>query len=109
MGIATEDGVVLATYISQMLKAEAPKSNAELHKLILEAGQRRIRPCLMTIATTLIALLPIMTATGIGSDIMRPMAILVFGGMAMALLTLFVVPVLYAALEERKLRRKNVA
>ena len=107
LGIATEDGVVLGTYISQLLKANPPKNKAELHETILEAGLRRIRPCIMTIATTMLALIPVMTSSGLGADIMRPMAVPVFGGMAMALLTLFVVPVLYAVLEEAKLRREN--
>lgn len=108
-GIATEDGVVLGTYIQQMLNTKRLENVADLHERILEAGQRRIRPCLMTVATTLIALLPILTSTGQGADIMRPMAIPLFGGMTMALLTLFVVPVLYAALEERKLKRRKDA
>jgi Cu(I)/Ag(I) efflux system membrane protein CusA/SilA len=55
----------------------------------------------MTSATTILALLPVLTLTGRGADIMIPMAIPVFGGMAMALLTLFIVPVLYAWRGER--------
>ena len=58
----------------------------------------------MTSATTILALLPILTLTGRGSDIMIPMAIPSFGGMMAALLTLFTVPVLYCLREERKLR-----
>ena len=61
----------------------------------MEAGNRRVRACLMTNATTLLALLPILTSTGRGSDIMIPMAIPTFGGMTVALLSMFVVPVLY--------------
>jgi Cu(I)/Ag(I) efflux system membrane protein CusA/SilA len=77
----------------------------EVREAVIEAGQRRIRPCLMTTATTLLALLPVLTSTGRGSDIMVPMAIPSFGGMTVALVTLFVVPVLYSWLEERKVIR----
>ena len=57
----------------------------------------------MTTATTVLALMPVLTSTGRGSDVMVPMAIPCFGGMAIELLTLFVVPVLYCAIEETKL------
>jgi Cu(I)/Ag(I) efflux system membrane protein CusA/SilA len=73
----------------------------------LQAGARRIRPCLMTTATTLLALLPILTSSGLGAEIMVPMAIPSFGGMLIELLTLFVVPVLYCGREEWALRRRN--
>ncbi|MFP4283597.1 MAG: efflux RND transporter permease subunit, partial [Opitutales bacterium] len=66
----------------------------------IEAGVRRVRPAMMTSATTILALLPVLTSTGRGSDIMVPMAIPSFGGMLLALLTIFVVPVLYCAVEE---------
>jgi Cu(I)/Ag(I) efflux system membrane protein CusA/SilA len=61
----------------------------------------------MTTATTLLALLPILTSTGRGADIMMPMAIPAFGGMLIALLTLFVVPVLYCGREEWLLARSR--
>lgn len=61
----------------------------------------------MTTATTLLALLPILTSTGRGADIMIPMAIPAFGGMVVALITLFVVPVLYAAREEILIKRNS--
>ncbi len=69
-----------------------------------EAGLRRVRPCLMTTATTLLALLPVVTSQGRGSDIMVPMALPMLGGMTIALITLFVVPVLYCAVEEWALK-----
>jgi copper/silver efflux system protein len=68
---------------------------------------KRVRPCLMTTATTLLALLPILTSTGRGSDIMIPMAIPAFGGMTIALITLFVVPVLYSAREEYLIKKSQ--
>ena len=64
----------------------------------------RVRAAVMTSATTILALLPVLTSTGRGSDIMIPMAIPTFGGMAVASLTWFVVPILYSWLQEWKLR-----
>lgn len=99
-GIASDDGVVMATYLDQSFEREQPKTVHEIRAAVVEAGARRIRPCLMTTATTLLALLPILTSTGRGSDIMIPMAIPSFGGMAIELITLFVVPTLYCAIKE---------
>ncbi len=95
-GIATDDGVVMATYLTQIFEKDKPSTKSEIRKSVIEAGQKRIRPCLMTTATTILALLPVLTSTGRGSDIMIPMAIPSFGGMLVALITLFVVPVLYS-------------
>jgi len=106
VGIATDDGVVMATYLKQRFEQEPPQSVEEVRQRTLEAGSRRVRPCLMTTATTILALLPVITSQGRGSDIMVPMALPSVGGMAIELLTLFVVPVLYCALEERKLSRR---
>ena len=69
----------------------------------LEAALRRVRPCLMTTATTILALLPVITSRGRGADIMMPIALPAVGGMAIELVTLFVVPVLFCSLEELKL------
>ncbi|MGB5498495.1 MAG: efflux RND transporter permease subunit [Maribacter sp.] len=95
-GIATDDGVVMATYLTQTFDRNTPETLKEIRASVVEAGEKRIRPCLMTTATTILALLPILTSTGRGSDIMIPMAIPSFGGMLIALITLFVVPVLYS-------------
>jgi len=104
-GIATDDGVVMATYLTQTFDRNTPENVKEIRVSIVEAGEKRIRPCLMTTATTLLALLPILTSTGRGSDIMIPMAIPSFGGMLIALITLFVVPVLYSWKAEVQLKR----
>ena len=72
----------------------------------VEAGTRRIRLAMMTTATTILALLPVLTSTGRGSDIMVPMAIPSFGGMVLAVVTVFVVPILYATLAERKIMKE---
>lgn len=102
-GIATDNGVILATYLDQSFLKRKPENKKEVQEAVVEAGLRRVRPALMTAATTMIALLPILTSTGRGADIMVPMAIPSFGGMALSLITVFLVPVLYAFREERKL------
>ena len=104
-GIATDDGVVMATYLTQTFDRNKPTSKKGIRASIVEAGEKRIRPCLMTTATTILALLPVLTSTGRGSDIMIPMAIPSFGGMLIALITLFVVPVLYSWKQELSLNR----
>jgi Cu(I)/Ag(I) efflux system membrane protein CusA/SilA len=106
-GIATDDGVVMATYLTQTFDRNTPENNKEIRASIVEAGEKRIRPCLMTTATTILALLPVLTSTGRGSDIMIPMAIPSFGGMLIALITLFVVPVLYSWKKEYQLKRAS--
>lgn len=106
-GIATDDGVVMATYLTQTFDKNRPDSLKGIRASVLEAGEKRIRPCLMTTATTILALLPVLTSTGRGSDIMIPMAIPSFGGMLIALITLFVVPVLYSWKSELQLKMQN--
>ena len=108
-GIATDDGVVISTYLKQTFERVRPTTRAEIREAVVEAGKKRIRPCLMTTATTMLALLPILTSTGRGSDVMVPMAIPSFGGMAIALITLFVVPVLYCGVMEMKLLANRMA
>ncbi|MGF1511631.1 MAG: efflux RND transporter permease subunit [Myxococcota bacterium] len=104
VGIATDDGVVMATYLEQSFRRHPPSTAEEVRARTLEAGLRRVRPCLMTTATTFIALLPVVTSTGRGADLMRPMAVPILGGMAVEVLTLFVVPVLYATRARHRLR-----
>ncbi|WP_081211817.1 efflux RND transporter permease subunit [Salegentibacter sediminis] len=106
-GIATDDGVVMATYLTQTFDKYLPETKDQVRASVIEAGEKRIRPCLMTTATTILALLPILTSTGRGSDIMIPMAIPSFGGMLIALITLFVVPVLFSWRKESQLKVKN--
>ena len=107
-GIATDDGVLMATYLDQNFKKSRPKSKSEIIQAVIEAGKRRIRPAVMTSATTIIALLPVLSSTGRGSDIMVPMAIPSVGGMVLSLITVFLVPVLYSIREERKLKKGKI-
>lgn len=105
-GIATDDGVLMATYLDQSFENAKLKNKEQIRETVIEAGKKRVRPCLMTTATTLLALLPILTSTGRGSDVMVPMAIPSFGGMLIALITLFVVPVLYSYYKEVQLKQQ---
>jgi Cu(I)/Ag(I) efflux system membrane protein CusA/SilA len=100
IGIATDDGVVMATYLDQQSAQGPAGSIEEVRARVLVAGKRRVRACLMTTATTLLALLPVVTSQGRGADVMVPMAIPVLGGMLFELITLFVVPVLYSLVQE---------
>jgi Cu(I)/Ag(I) efflux system membrane protein CusA/SilA len=79
----------------------------EIRQATIEAALRRVRPCLMTTATTILALIPVLTSTGRGSDIMVPMAIPAFGGMTLEVVTMLVVPVLYCGIKEFRLKTKE--
>lgn len=103
-GIATDDGVVMATYLTQTFDRENPSDKKGIRLATLEAAGKRIRPCLMTTVTTILALLPILTSTGKGSDIMIPMAIPIFGGMLIDITSYFLVPVLFSWREEWKVK-----
>ncbi|WP_330441471.1 efflux RND transporter permease subunit [Flavobacterium sp. C4GT6] len=104
-GIATDDGVVMATYLLQTFDKNNPTDKAEIRRATLEAASKRIRPCLMTTVTTILALLPVLTSTGKGSDIMIPMSIPIFGGMLLDTTSYFLVPVLYSWRKERLAKR----
>ncbi len=106
-GIATDDGVIITTYLTQSFKQNRPESIQAIREATIKAGLRRIRPCLMTVSTTILALIPVLTSKGRGADIMVPMAIPSFGGMTVVLITVFVVPVLYCALQEMRFRLQN--
>lgn len=103
-GIATDDGVIMALRIKQSLAEDNPGSIEAIRASVITGGRMRIRAAVMTSATTILALLPVLTSTGRGSDIMIPMAIPTFGGMAVASVTWFVVPILYCWVLEWKHR-----
>ncbi len=107
LGIATDSGVVMASHLAQRFHAQPPESVEEIRERAIEAGARRVRPCLMTTATTALALLPVISGTGRGADVMVPMALPSIGGRAALVLTLVTVPVLYAWVEEARLRRRR--
>jgi len=102
-GIASDDGVVITTYLDQSFGTARITTVEDARAATVEAGLRRVRPCLMTTATTILALVPVLTSTGRGSDIMVPMAIPSFGGMLIEVMTMLVVPVAYCAIKEFKI------
>ncbi|AVR44296.1 cation transporter [Christiangramia fulva] len=106
-GIATDDGVIMGTYLKQVFDKERPDSISEIRTSVLHAGQQRVRPAMMTASVAVIALLPVLTSTGKGADIMIPMAIPSFGGMLIQVMTMFIVPVLYSMWQEKKWKKSN--
>lgn len=104
-GLATNDGVLMGTYIHDTFEARNPKTKEEIREAVIYAGLKRVRPAAMTTATALIALLPVMTSTGKGAEIMVPMAIPTFGGMLIQSMTMFVVPVFQCWWREWAIKR----
>jgi Cu(I)/Ag(I) efflux system membrane protein CusA/SilA len=106
-GIATDDGVLVATFLRDSFRQNTPETIKEIRAAVTEGGERRVRPAMMTTATTILALLPVLTSTGRGADIMVPMAIPSFGGMTLQVLTMFTVPILWASWAELKHHWRN--
>ncbi len=103
-GLAEDDGVVMATYIRQLLRRRQIRTIEDIRNTVYEAGLKRIRPCMMTTVTTLIALVPVIVATGRGADVARAMAWPVLGGMLVEPFASFIVPTMYCAFLEFKMR-----
>ena len=97
----------MGTYIHQVFEEENPQTKQEIIETVVKAGLKRIRPAAMTTASTLIALLPVLSSTGKGADIMVPMAIPTFGGMLIQTMTMLVVPVLQCWWRESVLKREQ--
>ena len=109
-GIATDDGVMMGTYIHQVFEDRQPSTVTEVREAVVAAGKKRVRPAMMTTAVAVIALLPVLTSTGKGADIMVPMSIPTFGGMIIQVMTIFVVPLFQAMWREhsvKNLKRGN--
>lgn len=104
-GVATDDGVLMGTYIHQTFLERQPQTKHDIIEAVVHAGKKRIRPAAMTTATTLIALLPVLSSTGKGADVMVPMSIPTFGGMMIQTMTMFVVPVLQCWWRENALKK----
>ena len=102
-GISVDDGVVMATYLEQTFRRRRLEFTADIRNATVTAGRRRIRSCLMTAVTTFAGLMPVMLATGRGADVAQAMALPVFAGMFIELVSLFVVPVLYCGYMEMKM------
>jgi len=104
-GISTSDGVLMGSFIHDTFLERNPQTTEEIREAVVFAGLRRVRPAAMTTSVTLIALLPILTSTGRGSDIMVPMSIPTFGGMLIQTMTIFIVPVLQSMWREWAIKK----
>jgi Cu(I)/Ag(I) efflux system membrane protein CusA/SilA len=99
-GVADDDSIVMLTYLEDLSREKPPQTKEDMRNLVVQAGMKRIRPCLMTSVTTILGLAPIFLDSGRGSDVMQPMAIPSVGGMSVALITLFVIPCIYCLVKE---------
>ena len=106
-GIATDDGVLMGSYIHQIFEERKPTTIHDVREAVVDAGKKRVRPAMMTTAVAVIALLPVLTSTGKGADIMVPMAIPTFGGMIIQVMTIFVVPIFQAIWRERAIKMND--
>jgi Cu(I)/Ag(I) efflux system membrane protein CusA/SilA len=109
-GLAAETGVVMLVYLEEAVKRfreeKRLNTNADLKAAVVEGAVERVRPKLMTVSTTIIALLPIMFGHGTGSEVMQRIAAPMVGGLVSStVLTLVIVPVLYYLVQSRKLAR----
>ncbi|NUN48709.1 MAG: efflux RND transporter permease subunit [Candidatus Brocadiae bacterium] len=108
-GVVDDDGVVMGTYLEGVFRDASFASIEEVREAVLQAGLKRIRPSLMTMATTVFGLAPIFWVDGRGSDVMRPMAIPSVGGMAIQVVAMFILPCLFCWIEERRWTRAQGA
>ena len=97
-GIAVQNGVVLVSYINELCLKGLPMKEA-----VVEGSLLRLRPVLMTATTTIFGLLPLLLSSGIGSEVQRPLAVVVVCGLFTSMvLTLFVIPTVYSWFEARR-------
>lgn len=100
-GIAVDNGVILSSYLEEQFKLKPPKTRQDIYENVITAGLKRVRPCLMTTLTTMVALLPVLLSSGKGAQVAKGMALPIFGGMLSALLVLIILPILYAWAKEK--------
>lgn len=108
-GIAVETGVVMVVYLHESLDKRlglgAALSNQDIEDAVIEGAVRRLRPKLMTVTAVLASLIPILWETGIGSDVMKPIAAPIVGGMITSTIhVLILVPVFFVMMKERALK-----
>jgi copper/silver efflux system protein len=113
-GIAVETGVVMVVYLHEALehrlKSGKPLTNADIEAAALEGAVQRLRPKLMTVCAVLASLVPILWESGIGSDVMKPIAAPIVGGMITSTIhVLILVPVFFVMMKERALKRGKLA
>jgi Cu(I)/Ag(I) efflux system membrane protein CusA/SilA len=107
-GVATQTGVVMVVYLQEALERRAVHDDQTLFEATVEGALMRVRPKIMTVATTVLGLLPLLWATGTGSDVMKPIAVPLIGGMVTSTIhVLLVTPILFLLMQQRALRRKE--
>jgi Cu(I)/Ag(I) efflux system membrane protein CusA/SilA len=108
-GIAVETGVVMVVYLHEALDRKllaGPVTRADIHDAAIEGAVHRLRPKLMTVCAVLASLVPILRETGVGSDVMKPIAAPIVGGMITSTIhVLILVPVFFVLMKRRALRR----
>jgi len=109
-GIAVETGVVMVVYLHEALDrhlaAATPLTNQDIQEAAIEGAVQRLRPKLMTVTAVILSLAPILWESGIGSDVMKPIAAPIVGGMITSTIhVLILVPVFFVLMKERALRR----
>jgi Cu(I)/Ag(I) efflux system membrane protein CusA/SilA len=108
-GIAVETGVVMVVYLHEALDHKllaGPVTDADIHDAAIEGAVHRLRPKLMTVFAVLASLVPILFETGVGSDVMKPIAAPIVGGMITSTIhVLILVPVFFVLMKSRSLRR----
>lgn len=108
LGVMFNDGILLGTYIQEQFKTH-PDTVDEVHRRVFVAGLRRRRPAIMTNATAMLSLIPVLWSTGRGSELMQPMVLPVVGGMIFDVISLFSVPVFFTWYWERRLAAEAAA
>jgi Cu(I)/Ag(I) efflux system membrane protein CusA/SilA len=108
-GTAVQTGVVMVIYLEEAVRRKIAAAGGltieRLHEAVMEGALLRLRPKVMTVATVVAGLLPIMWSTRTGAEVMKPLATPVLGGMVSSLLhVLIVTPVIFTAIRERELR-----
>lgn len=113
-GIAVETGVLMIVYMNEAIRDTIEKkksmelSQEEVQAAVFSGAVMRVRPKLMTVMADMIGLLPVLLATGVGSDVMKPITIpFVFGLITSTLFVLIVLPVVYQLVKEREIRKKG--
>ena len=104
-GVVDDAAVVMLDFLQERFKEYRPRDVKEIRETIVEAALQRFRPMLMSTATTVIGLLPVLWVTGRGSDVMQPMAIPSVGGMTVQIITLFIAPCLFCLAMEWEFKR----
>ncbi len=109
-GIAVETGVVMVVYLHEAVDRRVasgkPLKHEDIEEAAIEGAVHRLRPKLMTVSVVLASLIPILWETGVGSDVMKPIAAPIVGGMVTSTIhVLILVPVFFALMKERALRR----